>query len=318
MRQNKYRETITARASPSSDEEHGAAKDTRAFPQSDGRKKQHNKVIMSEVRIATWNIGTMTGRSAELSSILERRRINICCVQETRWKGAKSRQIGKGFKLIYNGKENTRNGVGIILDQYLSQNVVDINRINDRIISVKLALEKQPCLNVVCAYAPQTGCPENEKQEFWEELYTYMGSIPTPEQNLICGDLNGHVGVDRNGFEGHHGGFGFGNQNNEGVTILEFAAAQNLAIANTFFKKKDEHLITYKSGSSKTQIDYILIDKQNLRQIKDCKVIPGEPLTSQHRMLLAAMKLKVPIKQKLAKLTRIKWQILLRKKVAIL
>lgn len=110
-----------------------------------------------------------------------------------------------------------------------------------------------------------------------------MSSIPASEQKLICGDLKGHVGVNGHSFGENHRGFGFGNQNSEGTTILEFAAAQNLAIVNTYFKKKDDHLITYKSGNAKTQMDHILIDRRSLGQIKDCKVIPGEPLTSQHR-----------------------------------
>lgn len=310
MRQNNRDERLKARASPLSDGRNGCAINTRASPISDEKSKRKDTAPMLELRIATWNIGTMTGRSAELSAILERRRINICCVQETKWKGAKSRQIGKGFKLLYNGKENTRNGIGIILDQYLSNNVVEISRISDRIMSVKLALDKQPCLNVVSVYAPQVNCPDIEKLKFWEELQTHLTTIPTGEQKIICGDLNGHVGMDGDGYEGYHGGFGYGEQNKEGETILEFAASHNLAVVNTFFQKKNEHLITYKSGNSKTQIDYFLLDKRDLKHIKDCKVIPGEPLTSQHRLLLTALKLKNSMKTKLPKVEKIKWHAL--------
>src|SRR5262249_47762436 len=57
-------------------------------------------------------------------------------------------------------------------------------------------------------------------------------------------------------------------------------------IANTYFKKRDEHLITYKSGVHKSQIDYFLIRKVDRVLCKDCKVIPGESLTPQHRILV--------------------------------
>ena len=40
------------------------------------------------IRFATWNIGTMSGRSAEVVETLHRRKIDVCCVQETRWTGA--------------------------------------------------------------------------------------------------------------------------------------------------------------------------------------------------------------------------------------
>jgi len=35
-----------------------------------------------------------------------------------------------------------------------------------------------------------------------------------------------------------HGGFGFGERNNGGVSILEFAVAYELSIVNFYFKKK--------------------------------------------------------------------------------
>ena len=37
---------------------------------------------------------------------------------------------------------------------------------------------------------------------------------------ILGGDLNGHVGEDMDGFEGVHGGKGFGSRNEEGEMIL--------------------------------------------------------------------------------------------------
>ena len=45
-------------------------------------------------------------------------------------------------------------------------------------------------------------------------------------------DLNGHVWVGVEGFEGVHGGFVFGKRNLEGEMILEFADALNFVVAN--------------------------------------------------------------------------------------
>ena len=36
------------------------------------------------IRLATWNVGSLTGRSGEVVEVLYRRRIDICCVQEVR------------------------------------------------------------------------------------------------------------------------------------------------------------------------------------------------------------------------------------------
>jgi hypothetical protein len=56
---------------------------------------------------------------------------------------------------------------------------------------------------------------------------------------FIGGDLNGHVGTVRGGFDRVHGGFGYDEQNQEGEDILNFAIAYDLIVANTFFKKKN-------------------------------------------------------------------------------
>lgn len=116
--QNKRKSTNT-RASPSSDGRGDIY--SRAYPVSDGR----SYTSTSSLRFATWNVGTMTGRSAELSDILKKRQLDVCCVQETKWKGAKSRLIGNGYKLIYNGTTTGKNGVGIILSENLSHRLIN-------------------------------------------------------------------------------------------------------------------------------------------------------------------------------------------------
>ena len=73
-----------------------------------------------------------------------------------------------------------------------------------------------------------------------------MRGIPQGEHVFIGGDFNGHVGKDRGGYEMVHGGQGFGDRNNFGEAILDFAVAYDLIVANTFFRKRDGHLITFK------------------------------------------------------------------------
>ena len=70
------------------------------------------------LRFGTWNIGTLTRKSMEVVDTRTRRKINIMCLQETQWVGAKARELDtSGFKLWYTGKVKNRNGVGIIVDK---------------------------------------------------------------------------------------------------------------------------------------------------------------------------------------------------------
>ena len=50
---------------------------------------------------------------------------------------------------------------------------------------------------------------------------------------MVCGDFNGHVGQSIDGFEGVHGGSGFGARNLEGEVLLEFADSHSLVITST-------------------------------------------------------------------------------------
>lgn len=50
----------------------------------------------------------------------------------------------------FTGEEKHRDGVGIIVDKKLKENVVDIKRLDDIIIGIKLVLEKD-ILNIIIA-----------------------------------------------------------------------------------------------------------------------------------------------------------------------
>ena len=93
---------------------------------------------------------------------------------------------------------------------------------------------------------------------------------------LVCGDLNGHVGKTSSGFEGLHGGHGYGVRNPEGTRILELCVAADLVITDTFFTKCDSQLLTFRSGNTCSQIDYILVQKSDFKSVRDVKVIGGE------------------------------------------
>ena len=127
----------------------------------------------------------------------------------------------------------------------------------DRIISLKLIIEDN-IINIISAYAPQVELDQQTKTQFWEDLDEVIQEIPQEEKIYIGEDFNGHVGKKRDGYEMVHGGYGFGDRNEADVSILDFAVAYDLILANTYFKNRDEHLITFKSRSNKSQIDFFL------------------------------------------------------------
>jgi hypothetical protein len=54
----------------------------------------------SRSRVGTWNVGSLTGKLQEIVDTMIRRRVNILCVQETKWKRQKAKEVEDiGFKL---------------------------------------------------------------------------------------------------------------------------------------------------------------------------------------------------------------------------
>ncbi|KAK3530804.1 hypothetical protein QTP70_002831 [Hemibagrus guttatus] len=167
---------------------------------------------------------TPGGKGRELADVMERRKVDILCVQETRWKGSKARSIGAGFKLFYYGVDSKRNGVGVVLKEEFMRNVLEV------------------------------GCELEEKERFWSELDEVMESIPTGERMVIGADFNGHVGEGNTGDEEVMSKFRVKERNLEGQMVVDFAKRMDMAVVNTYFQKREEHRVTYKSGGRRTQV----------------------------------------------------------------
>ncbi|KAK3532159.1 hypothetical protein QTP86_009023 [Hemibagrus guttatus] len=158
-------------------------------------------------------------KGRELADVMERRKVDILCVQETRWKGSKARSIGAGFKLFYYGVDSKRNGVGVVLKEEFVRNVLEV------------------------------GCELEEKERFWSELDEVMEGIPTGDEEVM-------------------GKFGVKERNLEGQMVVDFAKRMDMGVVNTYFQKREEHRVTYKSGGRSTQKK-----RQKLRQALGGQVV---------------------------------------------
>ena len=223
--------------------------------------------------------------------------------------GNKARELGEGYKLIYGGaNKEGRNGVGIILSSEMKKEVIEVNRRNDRIIWIRLMVENCT-VSIFSAYAPQIGCTDEEKDCFWSDLEEEIEKVPADERCIVGGDLNGHVGQNNHVIGRIHGGYGYDERNAEGERIVDFAVSSDMVLTNTFFTKRREHLATYKSCGRSSQIDYLLYRRKDLREVKDCKVIPGDHVSAQHRLVVMDLVMAIvqTRKRKMQGPKRIKW-----------
>ena len=63
--------------------------------------------------------------------MMERRDVDILCLQKTKWKGSKARNIGGRCKLFYNGANGRKNGIGIVVREELAESVLEVKRMSN-------------------------------------------------------------------------------------------------------------------------------------------------------------------------------------------
>ena len=106
--------------------------------------------------VCTVNVGSLVGRGRELVSMLAKRRVDIICLQEVRYRNQGCTSIGNNeekYKLWYSGGEEKINGVGVMMKANLVDNVIEVERYDDRMMKIRIVVGKQ-IWNVFSIYAP--------------------------------------------------------------------------------------------------------------------------------------------------------------------
>jgi len=150
--------------------------------------------------------------------------------------GAKTREIDK-YKLWHSGGTKVRNGVGILVDKELVDQVVEVRHKSDNIMLIKLVVGVE-ILNVICIYVPQIGLADDIKWEFWEALEKVMQSLPQSEKLFLGAYFNGPIRTKAYGYDMTCGGFGYSERNNDGVSILNFVIAYDSRLLTSILRRR--------------------------------------------------------------------------------
>ena len=145
-------------------------------------------------------------------------------------------------------------------------------------------------INIFSVYAPQICLWVDEKDSACNNFLSNIATVSPNEYLLVFGNFSGYLGKVPEGFNRVHGGRGFGSCNADGV--LDLCAAAYLAITKTYFIKPGSYLVTYQSGNSHTQVDYILTRPSDLKQIQNVKMIGVVKYVTQHKLLVCQINLR--------------------------
>ena len=133
------------------------------------------------------------------------------------------------------------------------------------------------CRAFVSAYGPGCERSEEEREEFWNELTRCVDGLSTRNYVVVLGNLNARVSDGE--LKGVVGKYGVSGENESGERLLDMHVEQELAIGNSFFKKKGINKYTWIVANGRVieraLMDYVLITKRMIGRLKDVHVFRG-------------------------------------------
>ena len=263
----------------------------RRTPSDSAKLKTRNRCL----KLGTWNVRTLyqAGKLDNLIQEMESMRLDILGIAETHWV-EEGKIIKENHTMIYSGGEMHRKGVGILMKNNIARSMLGFWAISERVIMLKLQA-KPFNINIIQVYAPTLDCEDEEIEKLYQEINNGIKQTKSGELLCVMGDFNAKVGKEK--YEKIAGSHGLGNRNERGDRLIEFCQQNNLCVVNTWFQQPTRRLYTWKSpgGTTRNQIDYILINERFRNNVKQVKTYPGADINSDH--IPVVMKLNIKLKK---------------------
>ena len=169
--------------------------------------------------------------------------------------------------------------------------VVEWKEVSSRLMWVRVRMGRE-CWAFVSAYGPGCERSEEERDEFWNELTRCVDGLSTRNYVVVLGDLNARVGDGE--LEGVVGKYGVLGENESGERLLDMCVEQELAIGNSFFKKKGINkyawiIVANGRERERALMDYVLITKRMVGGLKDVHVFRGVAAGMSDHVLVEAI-----------------------------
>jgi hypothetical protein len=151
-------------------------------------------------------------------------------------------------------------------------------------------------------HAPCEDKGDDVKDSFYEELGCVFDQFPRYDMNILLGDFNAKVGRE-NIFKPTIGNESLHKINNDnGVTVVNFATSKNLAVKSTMFPHHKIHKYTWTSpgGNTCNQIDHVLTDRRRHSSILDVRSFRGTDCDTDHYFVVAKVRERLVVSKQAA------------------
>ena len=118
---------------------------------------------------------------------------DVIGISEVRREGEKLERKENGNLFYYYGETRGYRGTRFFIHQNITNRVVEIKGISERISILKLRIQEKVNLNIIQVYAPTFGSEEHEMEKFYRRLSETLES-EKEYYNIVMGDWNSKVG----------------------------------------------------------------------------------------------------------------------------
>ena len=182
--------------------------------------------------------------------------------------------------------------MGFLPSTQAKKALIGYNLISSRIISARF--DATPFkISVIHAYAPTSSSSEEDIEAFYNDIEEALTKTDKKDIIILTGDWNAKIGSNNTDWKSVMGKYGYGDRNERGERLLEFATVHNLYICNTRFQHKPNRKWTWASpdGIHKNMIDLILIQKRWKTSVTNCRTFQSADISSDHSLVLCNIKL---------------------------
>ena len=101
---------------------------------------------------------------------------------------SKKRKMGMKPTIEERSRAKEHAGVACVINKSLWSKIKDVRPMGGRAMTCKLRMSRN--INIVVAYAPHAEKSDEEKDAFYNTLYTYTAGFKKHEINIVAGDFN--------------------------------------------------------------------------------------------------------------------------------
>ncbi|KAK2187215.1 hypothetical protein NP493_175g03012 [Ridgeia piscesae] len=109
--------------------------------------------------------------------------------------------------------------------------------VSNRIMMMRLPLSKNNFATIISVTNP-----DENKEDFYNQLASVLSSIPRTDKLLLIGNFNARIGRKNVKWPLVMGKHGIGKCNSNGELLLALCSEFELKVTNTMFKQNDIHL----------------------------------------------------------------------------